>query len=85
MLLVNIEIASLRQLQCVLTTYVHSIMSAFHHKTGFSQTSQLLFMLQYNEHEDMKKFLYSLVCTWMTIIDSQFYIINSLSLDVPLE
>ena len=33
----------------------------------------------------MHKFLCSLVCTWMRIIDSQFYIIDSLSLDVSLE
>ena len=33
----------------------------------------------------MNKFLRSLACTWMTIIDSQFYIIGSLSLDVSLE
>ena len=30
-------------------------------------------------------FLCSLACTWMTIINSQFYSIGSLSLDVPLE
>ena len=44
----------------------------------FSQTSQLLFMFQCNEHVEMNKFLCSLACTWMTIIDSQFYIIDSL-------
>ena len=34
----------------------------------------------------MNTFLCSLVCTWMTIIDDQFYIIiGSLSLDVSLE
>ena len=62
-------------------------MSFFHHKTGFSQTSQLLFMFKCNEHVEMNKFLCSLACTWMTIIDtdSQFYIIDSLSLDVSLE
>ena len=38
-----------------------------------------------NEHVEMNKFLCSLACTWMTIIDSQFYIIDSLSLDVSLE
>ena len=37
------------------------------------------------EHVEMNKFLCSLACTWMTIIDSQFYIIDSLSLDVSLE
>ena len=67
------------------TTYVHSINECFLHKTGFSQTSQLLFMFQCNEHVEMNKFLCSLACTWMTIIDSQFYIIDSLSLDVSLE
>ena len=57
----------------------------FHHKTGFSHTSQLLFMFQCNEHIEINKFLCSLACNWMTIIDSQFYIIGSLSLDVSLE
>ena len=57
----------------------------FHHKTGLSQTSQLLFMFQGNEHVEMNKFLCSLACTWMTIMDSQFYIIDSLSLDVSFE
>ena len=33
----------------------------------------------------MNTFLCSLACTWMTIIDSQFYAIDSLSLDVSLE
>ena len=42
-------------------------------------------MFQCNEHIDMNTFLCSLTCTWMTIIDSQFYIIDSLSLDVSLE
>ena len=54
------------------------LMSVFHNKTVFSQTSQL----QCNEHVEMTKFLCSLACTWMTIIDSQFY---SLSLNVSLE
>ena len=69
------------------TTYVHSINECFYYKTslGFSQTSQLVFMLQCNEHVEMNKFLCSLACTWMTIIDRQFYIIDSLSLDVSLE
>ena len=60
-------------------------MSVFHHKTGYLQTSQLLLMFQCNEHVEMNKFLCSLTCTWMTVIDSQFYNINSLSLDVSLE
>ena len=60
-------------------------MHMFHHKTGFSQFSQLLFMFQCNEHVEMNNFLCSLACTWMTIIDSQFYIIDSSSLDVSFE
>ena len=42
-------------------------------------------MFQSNEHVEMNKFLCSLAWTWITIIDSQFYIIDSLSLDVSLE
>ena len=42
----------------------------------FSQTSQLLFMFQCNEHVEMSKFLCSLACTSLTIIDSQLYIID---------
>ena len=72
-------------LLCAPTTYVHSINVFFYHKTGFSQTSQLLFIFQCNEHVGMNKFLCSLACIWVTIIDSQFYIIDSLSLDVSLE
>ena len=60
-------------------------MSVFHHKTGFSQTYQLLSMFQCNERVEMNMFLCSLACKWMTIIDSQFYIIGSLSLGVSLE
>ena len=58
----------------------------FHHKTVFfSQTSQLLFMFQCNDHVENNKFLCSLTCTWITIIDSQFHIIDSLSLGASLE
>ena len=42
-------------------------------------------MFQFNEHVEMNKLLCSLACIWMTIIDSQFDIIDSLSLDVSLE
>ena len=42
-------------------------------------------MFQCNEHVEMNKLLCSLACTWMKIIDSQLYIIDSLSLDVSLE
>ena len=33
-------------------------------------------MIQCNEHVEIYKFLFSLACTWMEIIDSQFYIID---------
>ena len=46
-------------------------MSVFHYKTGFLQTSQLLFMFKCNEHVETNKFLRSLACTWMTITNSQ--------------
>ena len=35
-------------------------MSVYHHKAGFSQTTQLLFMFQCNEHVEINKFLCSL-------------------------
>ena len=61
-------------------------MSVFHYKTGFFlQNSQLYFMFQSKEKVEMNKFLCSLEYTWMTIIDSQFYIIDRLSLNVSLE
>ena len=42
-------------------------------------------MFQCNEYVEMNKILCSLACTRMTIIDHQFYIIDSQSLDVSLE
>ena len=42
-------------------------------------------MLQYNKHVEMNTFLFSLACNWMTIIDSQFFIIDSYFLDVSWE
>ena len=39
-------------------------------------------MFQCNEHVEMNKTLGSLASTWITIIDSQFYIIDNLSSDV---
>ena len=36
------------------------LMNEFHHKTVFSQPSQLLFMLQCNEHVEKNKCLCSL-------------------------
>ena len=59
--------------------------SVFHHKTGFSQTSQLLFMFQCNKHVEMNNFSCSLSCTWVTTIDFLFYASDSLSRDVSLE
>ena len=59
--------------------YVNSIMSVFHHKPFFFTNFSTLFMFQCNEHVEMNKFVY-FRCTWimwMTIIDSQFYIIDS--------
>ena len=82
MLLIHIDIASLRQFQCAPTTY--SINESFHHKL-FSHIVNYFLMFQCNEHVEMDKFLCSLPCTWMIIIDSQLYIIDSLSLDFSLE
>ena len=42
-------------------------------------------MLKCNEHVEINKFVCSLTCTWMAIIDSQFYSIDSLFWDVWLE
>ena len=64
--------------------YVHSIKERFYHKKGFQKLLNYFFMFQCNEHLKMNKFLCSL-CSRMTIIDSQFYVINSLSLEVSLE
>ena len=41
---------------CTNNIYVNSINECFHHKTGFSQTSQLLLMFQCDEHVEMNKF-----------------------------
>ena len=48
----------------------------------FHKLLNYFLMFQYNEHVETNKFLRSLACTWMTIIDSQFDIIDSLCLDV---
>ena len=42
-------------------------------------------MIQYDEHVEMNKLLCSLAYTSIIMINSQFYIIDSLSLDVSLE
>ena len=62
------------EFQCAPTTYVHSINECFHHKTGFSQTSQLYFMFQCYEQVEMNKFLYGLEYTWMAIIDAKLVV-----------
>ena len=54
-------------------------------KQVFHKLLNYFFMFQCNEYVEMNKFLCNLACTWMTIIDSQFYIIDSSSLDVSLE
>ena len=69
---------SWRQFQCAPTTYVHSLNECFSPFTGFSQISQLLFMFQCNEH--VERF-----CVVWHAPDSQFYIIDSLSIDVSFE
>ena len=83
MLLVHIGNASLRQFQCAPTPYFNSINENLHHKL-FSTNISTTFLFQCNEHVEMNKFLCSLACTWMKILDSQFYIID-LSSDVSLE
>ena len=42
-------------------------------------------MFQCNGLVEMNKCLCTLACTWVTMIDSQSYIIDILSLDVSLE
>ena len=51
----------------------------------FHKFLNYILMFQCNEHVEMSKLLCTLACSWITIIDSQFYIIDSLSLDVSLE
>ena len=51
----------------------------------FHKLLNYFFMFPCNEHVETNKFLFRLACTWMTIIDSQFYIIDSLFWDVSLE
>ena len=85
MLLVHIGIASLMQFQCAPTTFVNSINECFSPLTSFHKFLNYFLMFQCNEHVEMNKLLCSLACTWITIIESQFYIIDSLSLHVSLE
>ena len=78
MLFVRIGIASF---QCAPTTYVNSINECFSPLTFLHKLLNYFLMFQCNEHVEMSKFLCSLAGTWMAIIhvDSQFYIIDSLS------
>ena len=62
----------MRQFQRAPTTHVNSINECY-----FPQLLNYFSMFQCNEHVVMDKFLCSFACTWMTIIDSQFYIIDS--------
>ena len=79
MLKVHIGIASMRQFQCVPTSYVFSINEFF--TISFFKLS----FIQTNEHVEMNKFACSLSCTWMTIIDWLFYASDSLSSAVSRE
>ena len=54
----------------------HTFVCQFYERVFFTinfffTISQLLFLLQCIEHVDIKTFLCSLACTWITIIDSQ--------------
>ena len=65
-------------------------MTVFHNKRFFHKLLNYFFMFQCNVHVEMNKILCSVACIWMTIIDTQFYTIDSLSLsslslDVSLE
>ena len=64
--------------------FIQSI-GVFHHNRFFHNLLNYFFMFQCKEHVEMNKYLCSLACAWMTIIDGQFYIIDSLSLDVSFE
>ena len=63
----------------------YNICECFSPYTVFRKLLYYFFMFQCNEHVEMNKFLGSQACTWMTQTGSQFYIIDSLSLDVSLE
>ena len=54
-------------------------------KHGFHKLLNYFFLFQCNGLAEISKFLCSFALPWMTIIDSQFQIIDSLSLDVSFE
>ena len=58
-------------------TYVNSINECFSPCTVFHKLLNHFLTFQCNEHEEMNKFLCSLACTWMTIIESQFILLAS--------
>ena len=66
--------------QCAPTTYLNSINDPFHKFLNYFQCFD-----QCYEHVEMHKLLCSLDCTLITVIDVQFYVIDSLSYDVSLE
>ena len=72
MLSVHMEIASMRQFQCVPTTLCLFNKLGFHHKL-FKTISQPLSLIQRNEHLEMNNFSCIVSCTLMTIIDNLFY------------
>ena len=55
--------------------YVNSINECFHHRLFFHKFLNYFLIFQSNGHVEMNKLLCSLASTWMTVIDSQFYII----------
>ena len=55
---------------CPFNIYVFFTIKVFH------KLLSCCFMFQCNEHVEMNKFLCSLACTWMAIMESQFYIID---------
>ena len=77
MLYVHIEIASMRQSQCVHTTYVFLI-NEFFTISFFKTNSQPLSFIQRNEHVEINNSSCSLSCTWMSIEDCLFYASGSL-------
>ena len=56
---------------------IPSINECFTPYTFFHKPLNYFFISQCNEHVEMNKFLCSLACTWMTIIDSHFHIIDN--------
>ena len=64
---------------CTFSKSVFSTINLFHKFLSY------FFMFQCNEHVEINKLLCSLASTWITTLHIQFYIFDSLSLDVLLE